>query len=139
MGMDIVLNTELRVRIYEYNKAWVDNELAKRLYRALDEENFSDLIDIINDGQLLLEKMNREKITLEQRVEQLEQELEQVKAAKTEKIKMVSKSNAYRDDLDTEEMWKLYQEYKTYSKVGKLMGCDGKTVKRRLSAADDVE
>ena len=32
-------------------------------------------------------------------------------------------------------MWELYQKERSYSKVGKLMGCDGKTVKRRLCAA----
>lgn len=131
MGMDLGLKTELRSIVHIYGRAWEDPELQKRVYAAIDEDDIVTLIDIINDQALSVGKLKGQVRTLYKQVLQLESDK---KAQIEQSVTVVSKSNAYRDDLDTEKMWELYQKERSYSKVGKLMGCDGKTVKRRLCA-----
>lgn len=131
MGMDLGLKTELRSIVHIYGTAWEDLELQKRVYAAIDEDDIVTLIDIINDQALSVGKLKGHVRTLYKQVLQLESDK---KAQIEQSVTVVSKSNAYRDDLDTEKMWELYQKERSYSKVGKLMGCDGKTVKRRLCA-----
>ena len=131
MGMDIGLKTELRNIVHIYGRAWDNPELQQMLYKAIDEDDIIKLIDVINDQALSVGKLKEQVRTLYKQVLQLENDK---KAQIEQSVTVVSKSNAYRDDLDTEKMWELYQKERSYSKVGKLIGCDGKTVKRRLCA-----
>ena len=108
-----------------------DTTLTNTLF-AIRNKNPSELVDIINRLATDNKAKGEKVIEQEKKIQMLQAEINRLKNSG------YVKSPAQRDDLDMKSMEQLYQEYKSFRKVGELMGCDGKTVQNRLRRAGKI-
>lgn len=136
--MDEIKKSCLLTEIQMMGHLWEDDQLRESVKSAIMAENTEELARIIDK---LAVQVNRQKKTIqslrdrkkeyEEHNEEMLSELKQL----SQEIAILKKPAAYRADLDTQRMIQLYEQYKSFRKVGELMGCEGKTVKRRLQSA----
>ena len=136
--MDEIKKSCLLTEIQMMGHLWEDDQLRKSVKSAIMAENIEDLARIIDK---LAVQVNHQKKTIQslrdrekEHEEQNEEILSELKQISKE-IAILKKPAAYRADLDTQRMIQLYEKYKSFRKVGELIGCEGKTVKRRLQSA----
>ena len=117
---------------------WEDDQLRESVKAAIMAENIEDLARIIDK---LAVQVNHQKKTIqdlrdkEKEHKEHNEEMQSKIKQFSQEIAVLKKPAAYRADLDVQRMLQLYEQSKSFRKVGKLMGCEGKTVKRRLQAA----
>ncbi|MDD7717931.1 MAG: hypothetical protein PUJ11_00270 [Eubacteriaceae bacterium] len=136
--MDEIKKSCLLTEIQMMGHLWEDDQLRESVKSAIMAENIEDLARIIDK---LAVQVNHQKKTIqslrdrekehEEHNEEILSELKQI----SKEIAILKKPAAYRADLDTQRMIQLYEKYKSFRKVGELIGCEGKTVKRRLQSA----
>ena len=136
--MDEIKKSCLLTEIQMMGHLWEDDQLRESVKSAIMAENIEELARIIDK---LAVQVNRQKKTIqtlrdreEEHNEHNEEMLSELKQLSQE-IAILKKPAAYRAGLDTQRMIQLYEQYKSFRKVGELMGCEGKTVKRRLQSA----
>ena len=136
--MDEIKKSCLLTEIQMMGHLWEDDQLRESVKSAIMAENIEDLARIIDK---LAVQVNHQKKTIQslrdrekEHEEQNEEMLSELKQISKE-IAILKKPAAYRADLDTQRMIQLYEKYKSFRKVGELIGCEGKTVKRRLQSA----
>lgn len=135
--MDEIKKSCLLTEIQMMGHLWEDDQLRESVKSAIMAENIEDLARIIDK---LAVQVNHQKKTIQslrdrekEHEEQNEEILSELKQISKE-IAILKKPAAYRADLDTQRMIQLYEKYKSFRKVGELIGCEGKTVKRRLQS-----
>lgn len=138
MDMKQIRKECLITQVGTYGVLWGNKALQDLVCQAITSDDMATLVDIIDK---LATKANEQKVTLARQsaaIDALRHEVTVVNSALAEQEQATSsmmKPPALKDDLDTQKMWTLYQRYGSFSKIGNLMGCAGKTVSRRLRTA----
>lgn len=136
--MDEIKKGCLLTEIQIMGHLWEDDQLRESVKSAIMAENIEDLARIIDK---LAVQVNHQKKTIQDLRDRLTKQCELNEKTLSDfqeisnVIAVLKKPAAYRADLDVQRMLQLYEQYKSFRKVGKLMGCEGKTVKRRLRSA----
>lgn len=135
MDMAQVQKGCLITQVGTYGVLWGNPALQDLVCQAIADDNIATLVNVIDK---LAAKVNEQGITIVRQtatITALQNEVTKVNATLIDQEQttfVMIKPPALKENLDTQKMWTLYQKHGSFSKVGDLMGCTGKTVSRRL-------
>ena len=136
MSMEQIRKESLVTKVRLFGKLWGNQQLQDAVCQAIADDNMDALVDVIdrlankaNEQNGLIAKQTNLIAALQDTVD----EFGKVLTDQQNCGKLITPP-AKKEYLKTEEMWSLYQQYGSFNKVGKLLGCPGRTVSRRLHA-----
>lgn len=137
MGMEQIRKESLLTKVHLYGRLWGNQQLQDVVNQAITEDDMATLVDVIDT--LATKAYEQKKVISEQSklIAALHDTVDEVGKVLTEQQQnsgMLMEPPAKKTALKTQEMYALYQRYNSFNKVGKLLGCAGKTVSRRLRA-----
>ena len=134
MGMEQVRKESLVTKVRLFGKLWGNQQLQDMVCQAVVDDDMATLVDVID---ALVTKANEQNGLISKQaklIAALQDTVDEVGKALMDQQncgKLITPP-AKKGHLKTEEMWALYQQYGSFNKVGKLLGCPGRTVSRRL-------
>ena len=134
MDMEQIRKEGLMTKVRLYGRLWGNQQLQDAVCQAVADDDMATLVDVIdalvtkaNEQNGLIAKQAKVIAALQATVDEVGKVLMDQQSCG----KLITPP-AKKGHLKTEEMWSLYQQYGSFNKVGKLLGCPGRTVSRRL-------